>query len=241
MGNSDRAKTLQTFEARADKYDAESSWIANEKFIKPLIPQPFGSGKLLDVCSGTGALAKYAKSVGWEVTASDLSSTMLKHIPDDIEKVVADVENLPFEENAFDVISCRQGLQYVDIDRALLSMARVSKSQITLAQIVIFDKKDVGFWKEYFQIAKTGRLHVFFPGMLSERISKLKLTEQNLTVLTCWESLISPSAHLEDSAKKELQSMLINSSEEFKARNHIVIDEKGIFSERRWEIIKIQL
>lgn len=239
MAKKNNKDVLTAFESRAARYDKEATWITNAHFIQPLVPIPFGTKKLLDVCAGTGAISCYANSLGWNVTATDISNAMLKKIPSGICVRLADVEDLPFNDNEFDLVTCRQGLQYVNIENALKSIIRVTKEVAVLAHITIWDEIDYSFWSEYYQIAKSGRKTVFIPGTLYERINLNGVSSVDTEVLTCWESLLSPIDHLETSIKNMLINMLISSSSEFKNRNHIVVSENNIMSERRWEIIKV--
>ncbi len=91
-----------------------------ETFLLPLGPpliQACGIGpgmRVLDVAAGTGNASLEAAKAGAEVTASDLTPELLeagKRRAEaaglELDWVVADAENLPFEDESFDaVISC---------------------------------------------------------------------------------------------------------------------------------------
>jgi demethylmenaquinone methyltransferase/2-methoxy-6-polyprenyl-1,4-benzoquinol methylase len=94
----------------------------------------------LDVAGGTGDLTiELSKQVGaeGEVVMSDINATMLeqgrrrlidKGIAGNVKFVVANAEDLPFEDNSFDCITIAFGLRNVTHqDRALASMYRVLK------------------------------------------------------------------------------------------------------------------
>ena len=230
---------LTAFKNRAECYNKEAKWITDAQFIRPLVPKPFGSKKMLDVCAGTGAVSNFANSVGWDVTATDISGAMLKKIPSSISVRLADVEALPFDNNSFDLVTCRQGLQYVNIEKALKSIIRVSNKVAILAHITIWDKEDYDFWSEYYRVAKSGRKTVFTPGLMCEKVCSLGNHNVDIEILTCWESLLSPIEHLDDSIKNKLKKALISSSTGFKKRNHIIVSESDILSERRWEVVRL--
>jgi ubiquinone/menaquinone biosynthesis C-methylase UbiE len=95
--------------------------------------------KVLDVATGTGMVAMAAAqclSHGERVQAIDLSSNMihqaqvnLKHAGfDNVDFNVMDAENLEFQSNYFDVITCSYGLFFMpDMSAALKSWLRVLK------------------------------------------------------------------------------------------------------------------
>jgi len=94
-------------------------------------------GRVLDVASGTGVVARLAArraGPSGRVVASDVSAPMLEFaasIPDaegsaPIERVVAPATELPGEEGAFDVVLCQQGLPFfTDRPGAAREMRRV--------------------------------------------------------------------------------------------------------------------
>lgn len=96
--------------------------------------------KVLDLAGGTGDLtAKFSQLVGnqGKVILADINSSMLKvgrdklrdkGLVQNIEYVQANAEELPFEDNTFDIITIAFGLRNVtDKDKALRSMYRVLK------------------------------------------------------------------------------------------------------------------
>ncbi|MCK7459744.1 bifunctional demethylmenaquinone methyltransferase/2-methoxy-6-polyprenyl-1,4-benzoquinol methylase UbiE [Idiomarina aminovorans] len=96
--------------------------------------------KVLDIAGGTGDLtAQFSRRVGKEgdVVLADINDAMLKvgrdklrdsGVVGNVRYVQADAEELPFDDNTFDVITIAFGLRNVtDKDKALRSMLRVLK------------------------------------------------------------------------------------------------------------------
>ena len=87
--------------------------------------------KILDLAAGTGSSSEPLATAGAEVIPADFSDGMLAagrkarpHLP----FTKADALNLPFEPNAFDVVTISFGLRNTaDIDKALGQMLRVTK------------------------------------------------------------------------------------------------------------------
>jgi ubiquinone/menaquinone biosynthesis C-methylase UbiE len=70
---------------------------------------------VLELCSGTGLNTYALVQTGARVLASDISSKSLEVLSTRIVNVktsVADIENLPFEEQSFDVVSIAGSLSY---------------------------------------------------------------------------------------------------------------------------------
>lgn len=102
--------------------------------------KPTGEHPILDVCSGTGdlALAYYRASGGKvPIVAADFCPQMLDigkektrraGADDRLTFVEADTENLPFDDNHFQIVSVAFGLRNVgDTDRGLREMMRVCR------------------------------------------------------------------------------------------------------------------
>lgn len=97
--------------------------------------------KVLDVGCGTGVVALTAARTGAKVTGSDLSPTLLGHARHNAELAKldvpfqeADVENLPFKDNEFDIILSQFGHMFGPrANRTLAEMLRVIKPGGTIA------------------------------------------------------------------------------------------------------------
>ncbi|MFK7819358.1 MAG: bifunctional demethylmenaquinone methyltransferase/2-methoxy-6-polyprenyl-1,4-benzoquinol methylase UbiE [Planctomycetaceae bacterium] len=104
--------------------------------------KPQGNDPVLDVCTGTGdlAFAWYKKAHGAKVVGADFTHEMLEIANDkrdkklkaashkDVTFVEADTQDLPFESNAFQIVSVAFGLRNVsDTHAGLREMTRVCK------------------------------------------------------------------------------------------------------------------
>ena len=105
------------------------------RILRPAGPEP-----ILDICTGTGdlALAFYRFTKGkTPIVAADFCPEMLaigekkkerRGIGEMLRFQEADAENLPFEDNHFQVVSVAFGLRNVaDTDRGLAEMTRACK------------------------------------------------------------------------------------------------------------------
>jgi SAM-dependent methyltransferase len=118
-----------------------------ETFLLPLGPRlveaaGIGQGmKVLDVAAGTGNASLPAAEAGAEVTASDLTPELLEAGRSraeaaglQLEWVEADAENLPFEDESYDVVMSSIGAMFAPRHEAVAGeLVRVCKPGGTIA------------------------------------------------------------------------------------------------------------
>ncbi|MBP9095000.1 MAG: class I SAM-dependent methyltransferase [Ignavibacteria bacterium] len=99
-----------------------------ERIFNLLKVQSAAGKKLLDVGCGDGTFAGYAESKGLRVHGIDFSETAIEKAKKKFPNVkfsVGDAENLEFESDFFDYITCNGSLEHVpNMSRALKEMHR---------------------------------------------------------------------------------------------------------------------
>jgi len=152
-------KTLvrEYWKKSALRYDKvhQSEWEHTvwKELIKTLLGQA-GGLKVLDVGTGTGAIALPLADAGHIVTALDLTTEMLEKAKANaqqqgltIDFKIGDAENLPFEDNTFDVVINKWLLWTLpDPEKAIIEWRRVLKPG---GCIVIIDGNWWGFRKSW--------------------------------------------------------------------------------------------
>lgn len=130
-GNKD---TINWYDANAEKYAADSDGITFEKtaqqFLEKLHPNP----KILEVGCGSGRDAITLSELGAEVTGLDASEGLIevaKKKSLDIEFLVGNFLNLPFQDETFDGVWSHASLVHLDtiedVKSALSEFYRVLK------------------------------------------------------------------------------------------------------------------
>lgn len=132
-------------------------------------------GRILDVGTGTGFVARILAELGHEVTAIDISKKMIEIAREialrkgqSVDFRVGDAENLEFEDCTFDAVVCRYVLWTLpDPERAVREWARVTRSG---GKVVIVD----GVWCDGTLLSRikgiTGKLGL----VVHERINPLR-------------------------------------------------------------------
>ena len=128
------------FSSIAKKYDLANSWITfgldnvwRKKLVR--ISSPKKNARILDCATGTGLLAyAFVKAIGKDgrVDAVDFCTAMLEQIKFKDPRchfTKADVMDLPFSNQTFDITAIAYGLRNLpDTKKGLKEMARVTKS-----------------------------------------------------------------------------------------------------------------
>jgi ubiquinone/menaquinone biosynthesis C-methylase UbiE len=118
---------------------------AYDNYLGPFLFEPYGkamaervpvngTSTLLELASGTGRVTRHLRERlpgSVKITATDLSPDMMevaKGKVRGVEFAVADMQNLPFEENSFDVVVCQFGLMFPpDKPKVFAEVRRVLK------------------------------------------------------------------------------------------------------------------
>ena len=131
-------------------------------FLKPMgqkiieFIKPEGSKTILDIASGTGepGLSIATMLNGGKVIMTDIAENMLAIAKENadarnilnVETILTDVCNLPFDDKSFDSISCRFGFMFFpDMQMAANEMSRVLKPSGRIA-ISVWNIPEKNFW-----------------------------------------------------------------------------------------------
>lgn len=118
------------FVKRAQKYDSSSRWVDDPALIRKIcgLAGAKTGSIVLDIAVGTGKLASAFHGKVRLIVGVDICPQMASHARGGIDSIVlAPAESLPFKDNSFDACVCRQGLQFMDLSRAIPEILRVLK------------------------------------------------------------------------------------------------------------------
>jgi ubiquinone/menaquinone biosynthesis C-methylase UbiE len=141
--------------------------------------------KVLEIGCGRGGFSRYLLECGADLVAADfsdaavaLTNRLLLNQPN-FEAVVADIQNLPFSDNAFDVVISLETLEHVpEPDKGLSELVRVTK---TGGKLIISTPNYfglLGLYRAYREITGRGFTEVGQPinnpVKVMDRVRKLK-------------------------------------------------------------------
>lgn len=117
------------------RYSHGQNYLSILKYIK-------SGDKILEVGCGEGILSMMAAKKGAEVVATDISTANLEEAQKladkegvkNIKFLLADAENLPFDDNSFDVVIADNVLEHLpDFEKGLAEIKRITKSKAIIA------------------------------------------------------------------------------------------------------------
>jgi SAM-dependent methyltransferase len=112
------------FDRTAEQYAERASQRDWSGFIEWC--EPRGHDRALDVAGGPGMLAGALLGRVAQATVLDASSRLLEHAPAGVVRVLGRAEQLPFPDEAFELVTCVNSLHHIARPpRALDEMARV--------------------------------------------------------------------------------------------------------------------
>jgi len=126
-----------------DEWYWQSFWTANERplIVQELVKLRSFATPSLDVGTGTGLYIEELLRLGIECVGIDISQAMLdearKKLPPSVELICATVENLPFPNKTFNLITACRVLSHVaDLNIAMQELGRVTD---TNGRLIISD------------------------------------------------------------------------------------------------------
>ena len=107
----------------------------NEVYFKSLMRNSKKGFKLLEICCGEGQCSEPILENYKDITFADISKNSLDVIKRDFSSYMTDsikfkecnIENLPFDNEIFDIVACAGGLSYGDNNSVLNEIYRVLK------------------------------------------------------------------------------------------------------------------
>ncbi len=157
-----KAKVQSQFGASADSYatsDVHAKGDSLAELFKLVQPQPHW--RALDVATGAGHTALLFAPHVAHVIASDLTEPMVAKAAQlagqrgfsNVETRLADAESLPFDDNSFDLVTCRLAFHHFPEPRqAVAEFARVLKPGGILGltdNVTVPDKQAAGYYNAF--------------------------------------------------------------------------------------------
>jgi len=143
----DKKELVNQFDLRGGDFDKSARWIKDKTLLKlhRNLIRINNNSRILECCCGTGIVGSQFTGKTCSVTGIDINETMLNKARKRLDKcLVASAESIPFNDNYFDAVICRQALHFLNMKKAINEMFRVCKcgGQILISQIVPYGKSD---------------------------------------------------------------------------------------------------
>jgi ubiquinone/menaquinone biosynthesis C-methylase UbiE len=231
------------FRKRAAKYDNSSRWVNDPLLIKKML-QLSGAGKssrVLDVAIGTGKISRvFSKKAGYVVGLDNCRQMISRARGAADAMVLSNAEKLPFRSGSFDLCVCRQGLQFMRLDKVLSEMRRVLKpgGKVVLCHLTAYGQADrkVTFYTQ--KLRNPARKNFFMPGDIPLALKRNKFAGiKNVEYITR-ESVNKwiDNGAIPESAKEKIREAYRQAPEDFKKIHNVRFAGNDIFDSMKMVI-----
>ena len=223
------------FTKRAQKYNHSSNWVEDQHLITKIfeLADVTKDSIVLDIATGTGLIAKYFYGKVKKVTGLDISQEMAKYADDCMDEIIfSPYEKMPFPDNTFDALVCRQGLQFAELDKAIPEIFRVLKpgGSVVLCHLTAYNDIDKNLTFEIQELRNPARRNYLMPDDISTHLKNCRFKNvENIEYITD-ESVnkwIDNGAISEERMKK-IRDLYNKSSQEFRNIHNIRFVENDI-------------
>lgn len=151
----DSADVIEHFTARATGYDRSSRWCSDPELMQRLIAlgEPRPADRMLDLACGTGLISEAFRGRVASITGLDLTPAMMANAEFRADQLtLGSAESMPFRDETFNLVVCRQGLQFMNAERAIAEMLRVIRrsGRVVLVDLCAYGEER----EEYFEILR---------------------------------------------------------------------------------------
>ena len=194
------------FKNRSEKYNQSSNWVHDDRLLSQMVEQAQLSGNeiVLDVACGTGLVSKSFKSKAAKVIGLDISEDMTKQSREFVDElIISSVEKeIPIQNESVDVVVCRQGLQFVNLNLALKQIWRVLKpgGKVVFTHLAAYNVNDRADAFKIQALRNPARVNFFVPGDLE---SYLELNGFDVKEVTHYRSRESVNKWINHGASTE--------------------------------------
>ena len=230
--NSD-SPVIAHFTDRAERYNRSSNWVVDSNLgatvTSLLNPEP--TAHLLDVACGTGQVSRaFVGKVG-RITGLDITPAMFAQADEMLdEMVVSSAEDMPFEDNQFDLVVERQGIQFMNDAAATREMVRVCKpgGRVCLVQLCAVGPDDRAEYHEILRLRNPARKNFYLREDLVQLLEKAGCSQVDLHTYTSVEDVDawSDNGAIPESNREGIREVYRNASEAF-GKHHAVATEDG--------------
>ncbi|WP_404954577.1 class I SAM-dependent methyltransferase [Streptomyces sp. 147326] len=226
------------FSARAATYDRSSSWCTDEELGRLVLDAtgPRGSDRVLDVACGTGLVSRLFSGRVAEVVGVDITPEMAEQAKPHLDRlVIAPAEHLPFEDDEFDIVVCRQGIQFMDLPEAVAEMVRVVRpgGSVVVVNLCAYGADDREEYFEVLRLRNPVRRHFFLPEDLRTVLHDAGCSEIELRRYVSVEDVDvwSDNGAIGEDHRESIRAAYRRASGAFRTL-HAVREENGTFVDR---------
>ena len=237
-------KLKEQFAARAAQFDLSANWITDSGLIRAhtlLAGQPIG--RALDLCCGTGRIGQALKNKGWDVWGLDICAEMARISGKHFCVLQAKAEKIPFADNSFHLVACRQTFQFLNAPEVLSEIRRilVPGGKLVLSLTVPFSEVDKPWLYTIHRIKQALLLKFYTADELSavlKRSGFSVLESKNLQVNESISNWMRYAPELPPEIKEKVISAIKDAPESYKKLHNVELKGSQLLEDWNWVILK---
>lgn len=241
-------KVINQFTTRAKTYSGSANWISDLKLIQAHIEAAGerSSKNVLELCCGTGMVGRNFAAAGWSLCGVDLTRAMAEEANIFFPCVCSPAEQVPFLDNAFDVVVLRQAYFLLENGQKVLAEAhRVLKpgGVFIFSQTVPFSAEDSP-WLEHIHRTKQAQFREFFTEeSLKSQLEQEFFSVKNVRRLTVQENItrwLDEAPELEVEKRAEVSSLIENAPEPYRSLHKVETFNGQVLEDWNWVIFSAE-
>jgi ubiquinone/menaquinone biosynthesis C-methylase UbiE len=231
------------FNLRSSTFEGSVHWVRDPVLISAHIRmagRPEG-GRAIELCCGTGAVARGLCAVGWDVTGVDISEGMVNEASKYVKAMVGDAAKLPFDDAIADLIVMRQAYFLLDDGHAVLrEVRRLLKpgGKFLLSHLVPYSSTDAPHLQKV-HAAKQAQMRRFFTTeSLTEELDTHGFDVVARDFVTVRENVslwMREAPELSEDKRREVCDLVLNAPENYRKVRRVELVDGEIFED--WNFV----
>jgi DNA gyrase subunit B len=242
----DSTDVIQHFTARAGQYNRSSHWCTDPEMMQLTVElaAPLPTDRMLDVACGTGLVSAAFRGKVAEIVGLDLTPAMAEQsLPVVDSLVLGPAEAMPLEDDEFDLTICRQGVQFMDAERAVREMVRVTKTggRVVIVSLCAYGEEDKEEYFEILRLRNPARRNFFVPEDLERLLREAGCRQvsvhrhRSVEDVDVW----SGNGAITESNRERIREIYRDASPEFLRLHQVEYPESGLIIDRMLFVIAV--
>lgn len=237
------ADIQRQFDLRAGTFERSVHWVTDEGLGQAHVKAAgTKKGKGLEMCCGTGFVARALQDAGWDMIGVDISEQMVREAQKHVPAMQGDVENLDFPDGHFDLIVLRQAyFLLANGPKVLAEVKRLLKSNgsLVISLIVPFSDVDAAWLKKVHTVKQAQMIRYFTAEDLGNELRTHGFSIQETLFSPTRESVslwMQYAPELSDEIKRTVCDLVSHAPDEYKKLRNVEVVDGEILEDWNWVI-----
>jgi ubiquinone/menaquinone biosynthesis C-methylase UbiE len=234
------------FAQRIQTYERAANWMLSPALIQAqrevVGPAPAGHDLCLDMCCGTGIVGRNLLDLGWKVRGLDLTPEMGWVASQNFPVKIGSVEEIPFENDAFDLAILRQSFMLVNGPKTLKEIHRILKpgGRFVLIQSVSFSDEDDATYERVQNARHINMLTYYRQADLENSLREHGFQiagRHSLRVRESADHWLNSAPELKPELRAEIRRLIAEAPESYKRARDVQVVGGELFEDWNWLLL----